>query len=158
ERVAANAYDRLLDPEVRAFIARTNDWYPPKTLDLPIEEQRKIYGAMCRAFHCGMPGGVSVSDSGIELPGRRLPIRRYRFVAHAAAVILYFHGGGFILGDLESHDDVCAALCAGTGYDVVSVDYRLAPEHPHPAAFDDACATFDWAAKSLKQSLLLCGD
>ena len=52
--------------------------------------------------------------------------------------MLYFHGGGFILGGLDSHDDVCAELCARTGYEVVSVDYRLAPEHMHPAAFDDA--------------------
>src|SRR5262245_53848480 len=93
ELLAADAYDRLLDPEGRGVSAHTNDWYAPEALDLPIEEQRKIYGAMCRAFHCGMPDGVSVSDSGIELPGRRLPIRRYRFVAHEpAAALLYFHG------------------------------------------------------------------
>ena len=55
-------------------------------------------------------------------------------------MVLYFHGGGFILGGLDSHDDVCAELCARTGYEVVSVDYRLAPEHLHPAAFDDALA------------------
>ena len=65
-------------------------------------------------------------------------------------MVLYFHGGGFILGGLDSHDDVCAELCARTGYEVVSVDYRLAPEHLHPAAFDDALAAFEWAAATYR--------
>ena len=73
-------------------------------------------------------------------------------------MVLYFHGGGFILGGLESHDDVCAELCARTGFEVVSVDYRLAPEHLHPAAFDDALAAFEWAAATCDQPVLLCGD
>jgi acetyl esterase len=157
--IPADAYDARLDPEIRAFIARTNAWYPPETLGLPIEKQRGIYNAMCRAFHCGTPEGVASSDGAIAVADRRLRIRRYRAVGQEPAVaILYYHGGGFVLGDLESHDDVCAALCAGTGHDVFSVDYRLAPEHPHPAAFDDACATFDWAAAALTQPLLLCGE
>ena len=159
ESVPAGAYDALLDAEIRAFIARTDEWYPPETLDLPIEKQREIYNAMCRAFHPGMPAGVGSSDSFVEAPDRRLRIRRYRIAGkQPAAAILYYHGGGFVLGDLESHDDVAAALCAGTGCEVVSVDYRLAPEHPHPAAFNDACAIFDWAAATLSQPLLLCGE
>ncbi|RUV22926.1 alpha/beta hydrolase, partial [Mesorhizobium sp. M5C.F.Ca.IN.020.32.2.1] len=64
----------------------------------------------------------------------------------------------FILGGLDSHDDVCAELCARTGYEVVSVDYRLAPEHLHPAAFDDAISAFEWAATIYKRPILLCGD
>ena len=71
-------------------------------------------------------------------------------------MVLYFHGGGFILGGLDSHDDVCAELCARTGYEVVSVDYRLAPEHLHPAAFDDALTAFEWAATTYAQPILLC--
>ena len=158
EGVPAGAYDARLDPEIRDFIARTNAWYPPETSDLPIENQRVIYNAMCQAFHGGTPEGVASSDGAIELADRRLRVRRYRFGGEEpATAILYYHGGGFVLGDLESHDDVCAALCAGTGHEVVSVDYRLAPEYPHPAAFDDACATFDWAA-ALGLPLLLCGE
>jgi hypothetical protein len=115
------AYEARLDPEIRAFIARTNAWYPPETLGLPIEKQRDIYHAMCRAFHCGTPDGVGSSDSVIALPDRRLRIRRYCMVGQEpAAAILYYHGGGSVLGDLDSHDDVCAALCAGTAYDVIS--------------------------------------
>jgi acetyl esterase len=73
-------------------------------------------------------------------------------------MVLYIHGGGFILGGLDSHDDVCAELCARTGFEVVSVDYRLAPEHLHPAAFDDALHAFEWAAKTYDRPVLLCGD
>jgi acetyl esterase len=153
------AYDTRLDPEIRAFIARTNTWYPPESLNLPIAQQREIYNGMCQAFHCGTPPGVGSVDGTIMLKGRALRVRRYGLVGREPrATILYYHGGGFVLGDLDSHDDVCAALCGGTGYEVISVDYRLAPEHRHPAQFADACALFDWAARELTRPLLLCGE
>lgn len=152
-------YEARLDPEIRDFVARTNDWYPPETPALPIERQRAVYNAMCRAFHCGTPEGVVSTDAAIALADRDLRIRRYRCAgAQPAAAILYYHGGGFVLGDLDSHDDVCAALCGATGLEVISVDYRLAPEHRHPAAFDDACALFDWAAAEVALPLLLAGE
>ena len=159
EAPSLGAYDARLDSEIRAFVARTNSWYPPQTLDLPLERQRSIYNAMCQAFHCGTPAGVTSTDEAIALPDRRLPIRRYRLGdAPPRATLLYHHGGGFVLGDLDSHDDVCAALCGGTGYEVVSVGYRLAPEHRHPAHFADACALFDWAADAVDRPLLLAGE
>jgi len=152
-------YDRLLDPEIRSFIQRTSDWYPPETIGLAMVRQREIYNAMCRAFRPPAPAGVEAVDGAIDLPGWRLKTRRYRLHGgQGAAAIVYYHGGGFVLGDLESHDDVCADLCAATGFEVLSVDYRLAPEHRHPAAFDDACATFDWAAENLTCPILLCGE
>ena len=58
--------------------------------------------------------------------------------------VLYFHGGGWILGSLETHDDMCAEMAMGAGVVVVAVDYRLAPEHPHPAQFHDNLAARDW--------------
>lgn len=61
------------------------------------------------------------------------------------ALIVFFHGGGFVLGDLDTHDDVCRLLCAETGMQVLSVDYRLAPEHPFPAPVNDAVAAVKWA-------------
>ncbi|HET8730753.1 MAG TPA: alpha/beta hydrolase [Moraxellaceae bacterium] len=61
------------------------------------------------------------------------------------ALLVYFHGGGFVLGDLDTHDDVCRLLCIESGMQVLSVDYRLAPEHPFPAPVQDAVAALRWA-------------
>ena len=152
-------YATLIDAETWAFIERTNSYYPPDTIDYTIAEQRQIYDRMCREFHVGYPQGVSAQTTSIARSGRTIPIRIYRTTAPAGpALVLYFHGGGFILGGLDSHDDICAELCGRTGFEVVSVDYRLAPEHLHPAAFDDALAAFEWAADAYPNPILLAGD
>jgi len=152
-------YATLIDAETWAFIERTNSFYPPDTIDFTIEQQRAVYDRMCRDFFAGYPEGVTAETTAIALPDRSIPIRIYRMPApEAGAVVIYFHGGGFILGGLDSHDDVCAELCHRTGFEVVSVDYRLAPEHRHPAQFDDALAAFEWAAGAYKRPIVLAGD
>ncbi|MEZ2328608.1 alpha/beta hydrolase [Mesorhizobium sp. RCC_202] len=149
-------YKTLIDAETWAFIEKTNSYYPPDTIDSTIEQQRAIYDRMCREFFAGYPDGVAAETTTIA---GSIPIRIYRNATpNKAATVLYIHGGGFILGGLDSHDDVCAELCARTGFDVVSVDYRLAPEHLHPAAFDDALAAFEWAAGTYDCPVVLCGD
>ena len=83
-------------------------------------------------------------------PGR-LRIRVYRpagVVARLLPTILYFHGGGWVMGSLEGYDLVCRYICARTGCAVVAVDYRLAPEHKFPAAIEDAVASFRWLAEN----------
>jgi acetyl esterase len=158
-RTLMTDYTAMIDAETWAFIDRTNSYYPPDTIDNTIAEQRQIYDRMCREFHVGYPQGVSAQTMSIGASGRKIPIRIYRTTASAGpAMVLYFHGGGFILGGLDSHDDICAELCGRTGYEVVSVDYRLAPEHLHPAAFDDALAAFEWAAEAYPNPILLAGD
>lgn len=151
-------YKTLIDAETWTFIERTNSYYPPETIDYTIAQQREIYDRMCREFFAGYPAGVAVETSAIATPTHDIPIRIYRSASQPAATVLYIHGGGFILGGLDSHDDVCAELCARTGCEVVSVDYRLAPEYLHPAAFDDAMSAFAWAASSRDRPILLCGD
>ncbi|MBN9216535.1 MAG: alpha/beta hydrolase [Mesorhizobium sp.] len=153
-------YKKLIDAETWAFIERTNSYYPPDTIDYTIAQQREIYDRMCREFFAGYPLDVAVETSAISTPAHDIPIRIYRTPASgaAAAMVLYIHGGGFILGGLDSHDDVCAELCARTGYEVVSVDYRLAPEHLHPAAFDDALNAYEWAVRTYDRAVVLCGD
>jgi acetyl esterase len=151
-------YRALIDAETWAFIDRTNSYYPPDTADGTIEQQRAVYDRMCRAFFAGYPEGVGVETKAISAPGRDIPVRVYRASEDPPAVTLYFHGGGFVVGGLESHDDVCAELCARTGHEIVSVDYRLAPEHVHPAQFEDALAAFEWAAATYERPILLAGD
>ena len=60
-------------------------------------------------------------------------------------LLVYYHGGGWVIGDLDTHDSACRFLAAHTGVAVLSIDYRLAPEHPFPAAVEDALAAFAWA-------------
>ena len=152
-------YKKLIDAETWAFIERTNAFYPPDAVDQTIEDHRRVYDAMCEGFRTPYPEGVTAETAAIETPTHRIPIRIYRTAApEAAAMVLYFHGGGFVLGGLESHDSICADIAHRTGYEVVSVDYRLAPEHLHPAAFDDALSAFEWAATAYKRAIVLVGD
>jgi acetyl esterase len=140
-------YQTLIDAETWAFIRRTDACYPPDTASRTIAEQRQVYDAMCGVFHQGYPAGITAQDSLIA----GVPCRTY---AGAAPVVLYLHGGGFVVGGLNSHDDVCAEICAATGLTVVAADYRLSPEHDHPAAFDDALAV----ALALAGPIVLVGD
>ncbi|RUU06330.1 alpha/beta hydrolase [Mesorhizobium sp. USDA-HM6] len=152
-------YKTLIDAETWAFIEKTNSYYPPDTIDYTVPQQRAIYDRMCREFFAGYPQGVTAETTAIVTSTNSIPIRIYRNAEpDRAAMVLYVHGGGFILGGLDSHDDVCAELCARTAYDVASVDYRLAPEHLHPAAFDDVMDAFEWAARIYDCPVLLCGD
>ncbi len=152
-------YSKLIDAETWAFIERTNAFYPPDAVNLSVEEQRAVYDRMCREFFAGYPEGVTAGDATIPATDHEIPIRIYdNEAADDAALVLYFHGGGFVVGGLESHDDVCAEICARTGYRTVSVDYRLAPEHRHPAAFQDALAAYKWSVATYGRPILLCGD
>ncbi|TPL48099.1 alpha/beta hydrolase [Mesorhizobium sp. B2-4-6] len=149
-------YKTLIDAETWAFIEKTNSYYPPDTIDYTIIQQRAIYDRMCREFFADYPQGVTAETTSIA---NSIPIRIYRNATpNNAAMVLYLHGGGFILGGLDSHDDVCAELCARSGFEVASVDYRLAPENLHPAAFDDAMDAFEWAARTYDRPVVLCGD
>jgi acetyl esterase len=144
-------YQRLIDPEIRAFIDRTNACYPADTATADAATQRVIYDKMCAVFWQPYPPGVIVRDE--QGP---VPLRIYE-TATSSGTTMYFHGGGFVVGGLHSHDDVCAEICARSGLRVVAVDYRLAPEHRHPAAFDDALASSHLIAARYG-ALLLAGD
>ncbi|HHL21851.1 MAG TPA: esterase [Aliiroseovarius sp.] len=147
-------YTDLIDAETWAFIERTASHYPKDATGLGIDEQRAVYDRMCRAFYAGRPEGVSTQD--MALAG--VPVRVYETGAPAMNVV-YFHGGGFVVGGLDSHDDLCAEICAATGARVINVDYRLSPEHRHPAAFDDAMkAVGEVAARWPAAPLVLAGD
>ncbi len=146
-------YAHLIDRETRDFINRTADYYPADAVDLSIAEQRRLYDNMCRAFFQGYPDGVRVENRNAN----GVPVRVYE-TGSTRVNVLYFHGGGFVVGGLESHDDVCAEICARTGYRVISVDYRLAPEHKHPAHFEDSWTAFEYVTLTWPDPVILSGD
>lgn len=133
----------LKDPGIKAFIKETEQFYPPNAVELSIAEQRACYDTMCAHFLKPYPEGVRAEDMSIS----GVNVRQYTPEgARADVMIVYAHGGGFVVGGLESHDDVCAEIAAFAGSKVVAVDYRLAPEHLFPAAVDDCWTVYTWAA------------
>ncbi len=93
----------------------------------------------------------------LQVPGQAGPIPARFYVpgglpaAEPTPLLVYFHGGGWVIGDLDTHDGVCRFLAAAAGTAVLSLDYRLAPEHPFPAAVEDAWAGFAWAEANAAQ-------
>lgn len=146
-------YDSLIDAEIWAFIRKTEAAYPEDATSLDVAGQRRIYDAMAAEFRQPRPTGVEVED----LSADGVPVRLYT-AGEPGSTVMYFHGGGFVVGGLDSHDDVCAEICANTGYRVISVDYRLAPEHTHPAAFEDAWTATAWADGRFDCPMVLVGD
>jgi acetyl esterase len=99
---------------------------------------------MCDAFRQPYPAGVSVADRELRArnPDRTLKLRYFSLPSPPNVTLLYLHGGGYVLGGLDSHDDVCAELCLAAGIPVALLDYRLAPERVYPAALDDTEAAY----------------
>jgi acetyl esterase/lipase len=93
---------------------------------------------MARVEELSIPGQGGPIPARLYVPGGLAP-------GAATALTIYFHGGGWVIGDLETHDGVCRFLAAAAGTAVLAIDYRLAPEHPFPAAVEDAWAAFAWA-------------
>jgi acetyl esterase len=87
-----------------------------------------------------------VTEATVDGPAGPVPIRIYRPADGLLPVVVFFHGGGWVLCNLDTHDDLCRSLANGTGAVVVSVDYRQPPEHPFPAAVDDAYGALQWVA------------
>ncbi len=108
--------------------------------------------AHMRELAAGLPPGpelARVEDRSIPGPGGEIPVRIYgASAAPMQPVLAYFHGGGWVIGDLETHDALCRSIAAESRALVVSVHYRLAPEHRFPAALDDCFAVTDWLSRS----------
>ena len=153
-------YDTLLDDEVREYINLVDAAYPPDTVGADIEQQRKLYDQMCQKWAVGYPDGVTSTDSTIESEdGYQVPVRIYQNQnPNSKAHVVYYHGGGFVVGGLDSHDDVCAEICGRTGFGVTAVDYRLAPEYGWPQDFQDALAAFMHVSKQFGGDVVVAGD
>ncbi len=134
-----------LDPQAKALLDALAEMEGPPILE---SEPAEVREAMAALGAMSVPEEVrEVSDRTIPGPAGDIPVRIYTS-AMASEVpqpcLVWYHGGGWVIGDLDTTDGACRSLCHRAGVTVVSVDYRLAPEHPFPAAIDDAEAAFDW--------------
>jgi acetyl esterase len=136
-----------LDPQAKGLLDAMAANPGPRIIDLPVPEAREMYRGIAATLDLqGVPIG-KVEDRNIPGPDGDIPVRLYTPVAaggDALPVLVYFHGGGWVIGDLETHDALCRTFANEAGCKVVAVDYRLAPEHRFPAAADDCLAAVKW--------------
>src|SRR5882757_347845 len=133
-----------LDPQVKAFLDKAAA--RPKVWDVPPVIARQSFAALMQLTG---PKDVAVGKAEsftIPGPGGGIRARSYTPVAAVGPLptLIYFHGGGFVAGSLESHDGLCRLFADEGGFKLIAVDYRLAPEHRYPAAVDDAWAATQW--------------
>ena len=133
-----------LDPQVKAFLDDLAAQQAPPLSTLSLEEARA--GVAADAAVVGEPEPVErIEDRCVPGPGGEIPVRIY--TPHRGGplpVLVYYHGGGWVLGDIPTHETFATALANAADCIVVSVAYRLAPEHKYPAAVDDAYAAAAW--------------
>jgi acetyl esterase len=150
-----------LSPETRLFLQGLADLGLPPLHELSPEEARRMRAEVARMAPTVEPEPVaSVADSRIERSGPDIPIRVYEPEgwARGGGSVVYFHGGGWVLGNLDTHDALCRALANAAGLRVMATEYRLAPEAPHPAALEDAWAATSWMAARESGPVVVGGD
>lgn len=135
-----------LDVQAQAVLDRFRAQNLPRPTSLPPVQARQAYRSSRAPTQPKLTAATICRDLQIPAPHGALGLRAYRPSGSQATKVLpaliYFHGGGWVIGDLDTHDVLCRNLCEQAACAVFSVDYRLAPEHPFPAAVDDAvCAT-----------------
>ncbi len=138
----------MLHPQARGLLDLLIARGIPPTESLPHLEARSAYRDR-RGVLQPLPQDVAeVKALSVDGPHGAIPLRLYRPKAAEAGrpspVLVYYHGGGWVIGDLDTHDTLCRELANASGVVVVAVDYRLAPEHRFPAAYDDALAATQW--------------
>lgn len=135
-----------IDPQIAAMLEAMPEW--PGVRHVPLDLLRQSVRDSSIAIPPAADAVVAaVADAVIPGPGGDLPIRTYTPSGEGPfPVVVYLHGGGFVVGDLDTQDMIARSLCAWAEAVVVSVDYRLAPEHRFPAAVDDTDAALRWAA------------
>ena len=147
-----------LTPQVQDFIA-LSDQFSTQTPEPTLAEIRQNYLNYCQFIAKDEIFDVEREDAVISSGAHHLAIRNYRPTnPRHDAQILFFHGGGFLLGDLDSHDSICAHLAERSRMSVTAVHYRLAPEHPFPAATEDCLAAYQHLQQLSDLPIILCGD
>ena len=133
-----------LEPITAAILAQMAEAEAPEFHEVSVAESRRLY-----TESASIPPTVevySVEDLTIDGPMGGIPVRIYRPNEASAPVHVHFHGGGWVIGDLQTHDADCREICMAAGCIVISVDYRLAPVHPFPAGLNDCYAAICWAS------------
>jgi acetyl esterase len=137
---------RAAHPEVGALLDELIAVGRPSSRTLPLPDGRRNFDEMIDPL-TDYPEVGAVEDLTIDVEGRDVPVRVYRPAQPArAGVSVFLHGGGWVFGDLQSHDGICRSITRGSGITTVAVDYRRAPEHPFPAAVEDAVGVVRWLA------------
>ena len=138
----------MLDPQAQALMQLMIDKGVPPVHTMTPEEARASYRSRRAFTQPDAPKVFKVEDKVVSDKGVNVTVRVYH--PHAAQShqtlpgLVYLHGGGWTIGDLDTHDVLCRSLCLQAGIVVVSVDYRMGPEHKFPAAYDDTVAAFNW--------------
>jgi acetyl esterase len=137
----------MLDPQAAALLKLLQDNRVPPVYTQTPAQAREAYRARRGYSQPAPPNVGSVSDHAVEANGARFMVRAYQPCNRSPAnlpALVYLHGGGWTIGDLDTHDVLCRSLCDQAGMVVVAVDYRMGPEHRFPAAYLDSLAAFQW--------------
>ena len=142
----------MLHPQARAFIDLLAARGVPPTHTLTPEEARRVYRERRSFTQPEPPALARIESLSAEGPAGAIPLRLYSPVPREKqqgllSVLVYYHGGGWVIGDLDTHDTLCRQLADESGCAVVAVDYRMGPEHPFPTAVDDCIAATRWIAQ-----------
>ncbi|MFO1033588.1 MAG: alpha/beta hydrolase [Hyphomicrobiales bacterium] len=130
-----------LDPGMKEFYKQLVAATPAGSEAWPLERQRTAWNALCASFRAPYPATVTLRDLSCNGVACRLYVPD---TPGPHGVALYGHGGGWVLGGIATHDDMCAELAAQSGVAVLLMDYRLAPEHPFPAQLEDSLKVWRW--------------
>jgi acetyl esterase len=140
-----------LDPQARAFLDQMVSLGAPQLRTLSPEDARKAFDMLAQLPGLKPEAVARVEDRLIPGPDAQIPVRLYAPQGRAPfPVLVFFHGGGFVIGSIELYDEFCRALANGAGSIVISVGYRLAPEHKFPAAVEDCYAATKWVAENAR--------
>jgi acetyl esterase len=158
--------DPFVRTDVRGFLTYLNNVPGPKMHELDAATARTLYVAMKDVADLPLGELATITDLTIPGPGGDIPARLFdaRASREPGPAVMFYHGGGFVIGDLDSHASFCAEVARILDLPVIAVDYRLAPENPWPAAPDDCEAAARWVAQSPAAlgrsiaSLIVCGD
>jgi acetyl esterase len=147
---STEATEPYVRPDVATFLNFLNSQPGPKMEDVPPAEARQMMLVMGQFAEQPVGDLAVIRDLSIPGPAGVIPARLYDTQENRAAgpVMVFYHGGGFVIGDLDTHGPYCAEAARLLDMPVISIDYRLAPEHPFPAAAEDCEAATRWIAES----------